>query len=162
MREPRRGAEVGRNASHGRGWLDRDPSGRRRDAAGLTGLMPAAGTAGEHGGSSACREGSQLEIALREHWWAAVACIVRRTGDLEVAEDAVQEACAAAVAQWPGDGIPPNPRAWLITTAWHKAVDAMRRDALRADREVAALGLAMRAEPAVVADPGPAGAAVLA
>jgi len=74
----------------------------------------------------------------------------------------VQEACAAAVAQWPRDGLPPNPRAWLIATAWHKAVDAMRRDALRADREVAALGLAMRAEPAVVADPGPAGAAVLA
>jgi len=79
--------------------------------------------------------GEQLGAVLRAQWWAAVASITRRTGDLEIAEDAVQEACAAAVAQWPGDGIPPNPRAWLITTAWHKAVDVMRRDALRATRE---------------------------
>ena len=81
---------------------------------------------------------SEMDAALREHWWAAVASITRRTGDLEIAEDAVQEACAAAVAQWPLDGIPPNPRAWLITTAWHKAVDLMRRDALRAVREAEA------------------------
>ena len=80
----------------------------------------------------------QLAAVLRDHWWAAVASVTRRTGDLEVAEDAVQEACAAAVAQWPKDGIPPTPRAWLITTAWHKAVDLMRRDALRATREAEA------------------------
>ena len=80
----------------------------------------------------------RLDVALREHWWAAVASITRKTGDLEIAEDAVQEACAAAVAQWPRDGIPPNPRAWLITTAWHKAVDLMRRDALRVAREAEA------------------------
>ena len=90
--------------------------------------MPAEGTIGS----------SEMDAALREHWWAAVASITRRTGDLEIAEDAVQEACAAAVAQWPLDGIPPNPRAWLITTAWHKAVDLMRRDALRAVREAEA------------------------
>jgi len=81
---------------------------------------------------------SELDAALRAHWWAAVASITRRTGDLEIAEDAVQEACAAAVTQWPRDGIPPNPRAWLITTAWHKAVDLLRRDALRAARETEA------------------------
>jgi RNA polymerase sigma-70 factor (ECF subfamily) len=91
-----------------------------------------------------------------------VAALARRTGDLEVAEDAVQEACAAAVGQWPRDGLPPNPRAWLIATAWHKAVDAMRRDAMRADREAAAFGLAVRAEPADLADPGVAGSAGLA
>ncbi len=114
--------------------------------------MTTAGTAGEHGGLSACRDRSQLEIALREHWWAAVASIVRRTGDLEVAEDAVQEACAAAVAQWPGDGIPPNPRAWLITTAWHKAVDLMRRDAVRATREAAAAREHAGAGPVIAAN----------
>jgi RNA polymerase sigma-70 factor, ECF subfamily len=81
---------------------------------------------------------SELDAALREHWWAAVASVTRKTGDLEIAEDAVQEACAAAVAQWPPDGIPPNPRAWLMTTAWHKAVDLLRRDTLRAAREAAA------------------------
>jgi RNA polymerase sigma-70 factor, ECF subfamily len=81
---------------------------------------------------------TELDSALAEHWWAAVAAIARRTGDLEVAEDAVQEACAAAVAQWPSAGLPPNPRAWLITTAWYKAVDAMRREARRVDREAEA------------------------
>jgi RNA polymerase sigma-70 factor (ECF subfamily) len=86
-------------------------------------------------GSLAAKGHSQLEIAVRQHWWAAVASITRRTGDLEVAEDAVQEACAAAVAQWPRDGIPRNPRAWLITTARHKAVDLIRRDAVRVTRE---------------------------
>ncbi|HEY3903605.1 MAG TPA: DUF6596 domain-containing protein [Streptosporangiaceae bacterium] len=83
---------------------------------------------------------ARLDSVLAEHWWAAVAAIARRTGDLEVAEDAVQEACAAAVVQWLGDesgsaGIPPNPRAWLITTAWHKAVDAMRRESRRVELE---------------------------
>lgn len=80
----------------------------------------------------------QLDAVLREHWWAAVASIARRSGDLEIAEDAVQEACAAAVTRWPRDGIPPSPRGWLITTAWHKAVDLMRRDALRVTRETQA------------------------
>jgi RNA polymerase sigma-70 factor (ECF subfamily) len=83
---------------------------------------------------------ARLDSVLAEHWWAAVAAIARRTGDLEVAEDAVQEACAAAVVQWLGDesgsaGIPPNPRAWLITTAWHKAVDSMRRESRRVELE---------------------------
>ncbi len=57
-------------------------------------------------GSAAAAD--QLAAVLRDHWWAAVASITRRTGDLEVAEDAVQEACAAAVTQWPRDGIPPR------------------------------------------------------
>src|SRR5262245_17114692 len=83
-------------------------------------------------------EAEQLAAVLRDHWWAAVASITRRTGDLEVAEDAVQEACAAAVMQWPRDGIPPSPRGWLITTAWYKAVDLMRREALRTTREAQA------------------------
>jgi RNA polymerase sigma-70 factor, ECF subfamily len=73
-----------------------------------------------------------------EHWWAAVASIARRIGDLEVAEDAVQEACAAAVVQWPVHGVPPNPRAWLIATAWHKAVDVLRRESARGAREAEA------------------------
>jgi RNA polymerase sigma-70 factor (ECF subfamily) len=79
-----------------------------------------------------------LDAVVRDHWWAAVASVARRAGDIEVAEDAVQEACAAAVVQWPADGVPPNPRAWLIATAWHKAVDIMRRDSLRAVREAEA------------------------
>jgi RNA polymerase sigma-70 factor, ECF subfamily len=80
----------------------------------------------------------QLEAVLRDHWWAAVASVARRAGDLEIAEDAVQDACVAALDQWPRDGMPPSPRGWLITTAWHKAVDLMRRDSLRAAREAQA------------------------
>ncbi len=54
----------------------------------------------------------------------------------------MQEACAAAVAQWPTDGVPPNPRAWLIATAWHKAVDLLRRESVRAAREAQAAAAA--------------------
>jgi RNA polymerase sigma-70 factor, ECF subfamily len=43
----------------------------------------------------------RLDAIIREHWWAAVASVARRFGDIEIAEDAVQEACAAAVVQWP-------------------------------------------------------------
>ena len=68
---------------------------------------------------------------FRAHWWAAVATVARLVGDLEVAEDAVQDACAAALAQWPAAGIPGNPRAWLISVARHKATDRLRRDSRR-------------------------------
>ena len=55
-----------------------------------------------------------------------------------MAEDAVQDACAAALAQWPGSGVPGNPRAWLIGTARHKAIDRIRRESRRAGREAQA------------------------
>ena len=68
-------------------------------------------------------------------------------GDLEVAEDAVQDACAAALAQWPADGVPANPRAWLIGAARHKAVDRLRREARRADKEAEAMREAAEGQP---------------
>ena len=64
--------------------------------------------------------------------------MARLVGDLEVAEDAVQEACAAALAQWPASGPPANPRAWLIGVARHKALDHVRRESRRAAKEAAA------------------------
>ena len=60
-------------------------------------------------------------------------------GDLEVAEDAVQDACAAALAQWPADGSPASPRSWLIGTARHKALDRLRREHRRAEKEAEAV-----------------------
>jgi RNA polymerase sigma-70 factor (ECF subfamily) len=81
---------------------------------------------------------------FRAHWWAAVAAVTRQVGDLEVAEDAVQDACAAALAQWPAEGWPASPPGWLIGTARHKALDRLRRDRRRADKEAEA----MREEPA--------------
>ena len=76
---------------------------------------------------------------FRAHWWAAVAAVARQVGDLEVAEDAVQEACAAALAQWPADGVPESPRGWLIAAARHKALDRVRRDRRRAGKEAEAV-----------------------
>ncbi|HET8618536.1 MAG TPA: DUF6596 domain-containing protein [Acidimicrobiales bacterium] len=59
-------------------------------------------------------------------------------GDLGVAEDAVQEACAVALARWPDDGVPARPQAWLVGVARHKALDRLRREVRRPDREAAA------------------------
>jgi RNA polymerase sigma-70 factor, ECF subfamily len=68
-----------------------------------------------------------------------VAAVTAQVGDLEVAEDAVQDACAAALAQWPAAGIPANPRSWLIGTARHNALDRLRREHRRAEKEAAAV-----------------------
>jgi RNA polymerase sigma-70 factor (ECF subfamily) len=83
--------------------------------------------------------GTVIDVVFREHWWPAVAALARMLGDLEVAEDAVQDACAAALAQWPGEGVPGNPRAWLIATARHKALDRLRRDRRRTGKEAEAM-----------------------
>src|SRR5262245_25090877 len=80
-----------------------------------------------------------LGEVFRAHWWAAVAAVTRQVGDLEVAEDAVQDACAAALAQWPAEGVPASPRGWLIGTARHKALDRLRRERRRADKEAEAM-----------------------
>jgi RNA polymerase sigma-70 factor (ECF subfamily) len=89
---------------------------------------------------------------LGAHWWAAVAAVVRQVGDLEVAEDAVQDACVAALTQWPAAGMPGNPRAWLIGTARHKALDRLRRESQRRGKEAAAVRDA--APPAPADGPG--------
>jgi RNA polymerase sigma-70 factor, ECF subfamily len=65
--------------------------------------------------------------------------MTRLVGDLQVAEDAVQEACATALARWPAAGIPANPGAWLIGVARHKALDWRRREAQRLRKEEAAV-----------------------
>jgi RNA polymerase sigma-70 factor, ECF subfamily len=69
--------------------------------------------------------------AHREDWARVVASLGRRFGDLDVAEDAAAEAFATAVERWPADGVPPNPVAWLITTANRKAIDRIRRESKR-------------------------------
>jgi RNA polymerase sigma-70 factor, ECF subfamily len=79
------------------------------------------------------------EALFREHWRAAVAVTASRCGDLDLAEDAVQDACALALVKWPAEGTPANPRAWLAGVALHKAVDRMRREARRAGKEAAAM-----------------------
>ena len=71
----------------------------------------------------------------REAWGRAVAALMRATGDLEAAEDAVQEAWLAAMARWPDDGLPDNPLAWIITTAHNKAIDRLRRQQRFQDKQ---------------------------
>ena len=76
---------------------------------------------------------------FRAHWWAAVAAVTRQVGDLELAEDAVQDACAAALAQWPAEGWPSSPRGADQPAARHKALDRLRRDRRRTDKETEAM-----------------------
>jgi RNA polymerase sigma-70 factor, ECF subfamily len=73
--------------------------------------------------------------AHHEEWARVVASLARRFGDLDIAEEAAAEAFATAVARWPADGVPPNPGAWLTTTAGRKAIDRIRREYKRGDKE---------------------------
>jgi RNA polymerase sigma-70 factor, ECF subfamily len=71
-----------------------------------------------------------LERAYREEWSAVVATLARRLGDLQLAEDATQEAFAKAAVAWPRDGVPVKPGAWLTVTAWRTALNHVRRERL--------------------------------
>src|SRR5437773_1602147 len=68
-----------------------------------------------------------IENVYRSDWGRIVAALIRLFGDFDFAEEVAQEAFAAAVDQWRSSGIPENPRAWLIQTARHKAIDRIRR-----------------------------------
>jgi RNA polymerase sigma-70 factor (ECF subfamily) len=69
-----------------------------------------------------------VEQAFREEWGRAVAILTRVLGDLELAEDAVQDAFATALERWPSDGVPRTPGAWIVTTARNRAIDRIRRE----------------------------------
>jgi RNA polymerase sigma-70 factor (ECF subfamily) len=73
--------------------------------------------------------------AHHEEWARVVAALTRHFGDLDIAEEAAAEAFATAVARWPADGVPPNPGAWLTTTANRKAIDRIRRENKRDDKQ---------------------------
>jgi RNA polymerase sigma-70 factor (ECF subfamily) len=83
--------------------------------------------------------GSDIERIFRQEYGRAVAVLVRAFGDIDVAEDAVQDAFASAVQRWPVDGLPPSPAGWIITTARNRAIDRLRRESTRADRHAEAL-----------------------
>ncbi len=75
-----------------------------------------------------------VERAFREERPAVLATLIRLLGDFQLAEDAVQDAFAAAVATWPRDGVPANPGAWITVAARRRAIDRLRRDRALADR----------------------------
>ncbi len=70
---------------------------------------------------------SAIERLYHEEFGRILATVIRLVGDFDLAEEATQEAFAAALAQWPRDGVPTNPRAWVVSTARHKAIDRLRR-----------------------------------
>jgi RNA polymerase sigma-70 factor, ECF subfamily len=75
---------------------------------------------------------------FRAEYGRAVAVLARVFGDLDIAEDAVQDAFAAAVRRWPSDGLPPSPAGWIITTARNRGIDRLRREAAREDKHAQA------------------------
>ncbi len=83
----------------------------------------------------------RVERIVRDEFGRVVAALARRFGDLDVAEEAGQEALVTAMERWPTDGIPPNPGAWLTTTAVRKAIDTLRREQHRGPKQQAAQAL---------------------
>jgi RNA polymerase sigma-70 factor, ECF subfamily len=71
----------------------------------------------------------------REEWARVVAALTRRFGDLDIAEEMAAEAFAVAVERWPTDGVPPNPGAWITTIAVRRAIDRLRRESRRDDKQ---------------------------
>ena len=80
-----------------------------------------------------------IERIYREEYGRIVASLVRRFGDIDIAEEAAGEALLAAVERWPRDGVPPNPGGWLTTTAGNRAIDRIRRESHRDAKHQAAL-----------------------
>ncbi|MEP7024019.1 MAG: DUF6596 domain-containing protein [Actinomycetota bacterium] len=114
-----------------------DPGGGGRVGRGpLGGRYPGSALTGPSGDAEFLAAAGE---EFRAHWWAVLASVLRLTGDLTVAEDAVQEACLAALAQWTATGWPDHPRAWLAGVARHKTVDLMRRESARRRKEQAAM-----------------------
>jgi len=89
-----------------------------------------------------------LEAVFREEYGRAVAVLVRVFGDIDIAEEAVQDAFTKAAQRWPASGTPPSPAGWIITTARNGAIDRLRREASRDDRHAQAALLHARGEPA--------------
>ena len=80
-----------------------------------------------------------VERVFREEYGRVIASLVRRFGDLDLAEEAASEALVAALEKWPEDGVPPNPGGWLTTTAGNRAIDRIRRERQRDAKHRAAL-----------------------
>ena len=92
-------------------------------------------------------DASQLERIFREESGRVVATLVRLFGDIDIAEEMVQEAFAVASERWPETGLPPNPGGWITTTARNRAIDRLRREGSRHDRHAQAALLQQSAEP---------------
>ena len=81
---------------------------------------------------------TDIERVFREEYGRAVAVLARVFGDIDIAEDAVQDAFAEAARRWPSAGLPPSPAGWVITTARNRAIDRLRREAARDSKQAQA------------------------
>lgn len=96
-----------------------------------------------------------VEGVFRREYARAVAVLVRHFRDIDLAEEAVQDAFTVALDRWPAEGTPPSPAGWIITTARNRAVDRLRRESSRADRHAAAALLHAGDDPGSTAEEGP-------
>jgi len=90
----------------------------------------------------------EIERVFRAEYGRAVAVLVRVLGDIDLAEESVQDAFTEALRRWPSSGPPPSPVGWIITTAKNRAIDRLRREASREDRHAQAALMHARDEPA--------------
>ena len=93
-------------------------------------------------------DATAIERVFRAEYGRSVAVLVRVFGDIDIAEESVQEAFTVAVQRWPTAGMPPSPAGWIITTARNRAIDRLRREASRDDRHAQAQLLYAPDEPA--------------
>jgi RNA polymerase sigma-70 factor (ECF subfamily) len=89
-------------------------------------------------GASGPVDPSPLERAFRDEWGQVVAVLARAFGDLDLAEEAAQDAFAIAADTWPSTGVPPNPGGWITTTARRRAIDRLRRERVRGEKQARA------------------------
>ena len=101
-----------------------------------------------HGGPGASADVHPDAIArvFRAEYGRAVAILVGAFGDIDLAEDAVQEAFEVALRRWPSSGLPPSPQGWIVTTARNKAIDRLRRESTRDHRQAEAIRLGSQDE----------------
>src|SRR5882757_2359248 len=141
-RQPRRGGDVHRRALPGVEGVSRrllDHGGRRPRRGAQARRRGVEGLQSEGRGATVPVNRVDVREAIirahHEEWARVVASLTRRFGDLDIAEEAAAEAFATAVGRWPADGVPPNPGAWLTTTANRKAIDRIRRENKRDDKQ---------------------------
>lgn len=102
--------------------------------------------------SGAGAEAVLIDRVFREESGKAVSTLIRLFGDIDLAEEAVQDAFMVATEKWPS-GIPPNPGGWIVTTARNRAIDRLRRESTREDRHAQSLMLQLQSEPDPVEGP---------
>jgi len=102
---------------------------------------------------AAALESAAIDRTFREESGKAIATLIRHFGDIDLAEEAVQEAFLVATEKWPETGLPPNPGGWIVTTARNRAIDKLRRESSREERHAHAVELQAQSEPDPVEGP---------